>query len=161
MEEIPTIHAQLPAAELPVGAQQKMVVEDTVLAIAENPPANEAEIGNKLFVSAAPDSFPLAAVVPFYRETAYRSFLRGTIAKMSVTYAEDGPQDAVTRRFVVQGAKTQTPALGAGGRREGEGVGSCPFHEMFYSFFGESTGEYQAWLESMLRPGGDSSIRCE
>jgi hypothetical protein len=56
MEETATVNFQLAAAQAPVGAQQKMVLEYCVLDFIESAPADEAEIGDVFLLLAGVDS---------------------------------------------------------------------------------------------------------
>src|SRR5262249_46655041 len=53
--KVPTVDAQPAAAQPPVGAQQKMVPEHTLLKFVQCPPGNQAEIGDIFLVLAPHD----------------------------------------------------------------------------------------------------------
>jgi hypothetical protein len=106
--------------------------ENAVFEVVENAPAYQSKVRNKLLILPAPDGLLLAAVVPFDGDAAHGSLPGGAITKAGVAGAEDRSKNAIARRFVFQAAKSQSAALGAIGRREGERVGSCPFHDVYF-----------------------------
>jgi hypothetical protein len=132
VEEVPTIHAQLAAAQAPIGPQQKMEFENAMLEVVENAAAHQSKVRNKLLILAAPDGFLLAAVVPFDGDAAHGPLSGGAITKAGVARAKDRPKNAIAGRFIFQAAKSQSAALGAIGRRKRERVGSGPFHDVYF-----------------------------
>ena len=61
MIEVAAVGIQTLAAELPIGAQQKMKFENLIVVFIEHSLAHETEVGDKLLVFAAIDSLMLTA----------------------------------------------------------------------------------------------------
>jgi hypothetical protein len=49
MKKGAAVHFQLPAAEVPIGAQEEMIPENSVFAVAQHAAADQTEIGHVLF----------------------------------------------------------------------------------------------------------------
>lgn len=116
MEKVAAVDLEHARAELPVGAEQEVVLEQLVLEIIQCSPADVAEIGDVLFVLAPPVPLAFPSWNDFQRDSAHVLGLRDTMAKPRVTGAEDGPQHAVARVHLLSGAgpQPQAMALGAG-----------------------------------------------
>jgi hypothetical protein len=95
MEEISTVHLELPAAELPVCPEKKVIPEDRMFVLGEHPLAHQTEIGYVLLIFASPGPSSLPPGDHFERNPAQVFFFRGTVAKPRVAGAENGAKDAV------------------------------------------------------------------
>jgi hypothetical protein len=81
VEEIPAIDHEPTRAELPIGAEEKVIAEQPMLEIIESSSCNEAKISDIFFVFAAPRFGALAASMWFNRHSADVPFLSYTADK--------------------------------------------------------------------------------
>jgi hypothetical protein len=116
MEEIPPIHIQSAAAELPVGAQKIMKFEDFVLVFIQRSFGDETKIGNIFLVFSPPDHAPVATPDLFQTNAADVFFFRRAVTELGVARLKYAPQDAVAgrlRSFPAASTQSETQTLRA------------------------------------------------
>jgi len=126
MKEIAFLHFQLPAAQLPLGAQQEMKSKYFMFEFIQSSPAYETEISNIFFVFTPPNRAPILAADDFQPRLAHVLFLLEAMPESGMTGPEDLPQDAITRCFRAlpgsSGAQSKSLALRTGFLRSRDGL---------------------------------------
>jgi hypothetical protein len=99
VEERAAVNAHPAAAQLPIRAQQEVIAKDPVMKRIEGAAADELEIGNILFLLAAPGAAPRLAARIAFKTDLGASFAAGhAIAKTHITGTKDAPQRAAARQ---------------------------------------------------------------
>src|SRR5208283_5041974 len=99
MKKITAVDVQLPAAQPPIGAEQVMTAEDSVLEVFECPPADQAKISHELFPFSRIGAVAGGASASF---PGYRVGVRSqdhALPKAAITGTKNGPKNAIARRF--------------------------------------------------------------
>jgi hypothetical protein len=113
MKEITPVHAELPAAEFPVCAQQEMIAEDAKLQGIQLPPADQKEVRHILFFLAGIGSAALLAAKEFQRHRAGVSPIGDAIAKTVITCPKNRPKYAMAWQLLFFVNDTQAVSVAA------------------------------------------------
>src|SRR5579875_3131811 len=107
-----------------------MILENLVFVVVQGAPADEAKVGDVLFIFENPNGFSLPAGIRLQRNAAHVFFLRSTVAKPRIASAEHRPKHTVARgrRARPAGSKAETVTERAGLLSKGKSFGSSPVH---------------------------------
>jgi len=111
MEESAAVNFQLAAAQAPVGAQKKMVLEDGVLDFVESAPADEAEIGDVFLLLAGVDSPAFASPAKLERNRTDVLGGNGALPEAVQARAKDRAENAIAGNFRVYANQPDTDAV--------------------------------------------------
>jgi hypothetical protein len=81
MKEVASVHFEFPAAQFPIGAQQKMISENPMFEFRQSSFANQAEIGGIFLVFSPPSAAPVLAGHRIQRHLTHMFFSGHAIAK--------------------------------------------------------------------------------
>ncbi len=140
-----------------------MEFENLVFKLVESPSADQAKVGDVLFVLAAPSELALPARYELQRGPAHVLLFRDTMPKPRVAGTEDRPIDTVTgdRIDIKNGLESETVAVSAGLPSQSNCLGSGPLH-LFAppsgASLGVSGGVFSPRLTVVLRETSVNSL---
>jgi len=111
VEERTPHDVELPAAELPIRAEKKVIFENLILVGIECSPRNKSEIGDEFFVLAAPVEVPFAPAGEAHGHLGHVFFFHDARAELLEAQAKDSSQDAVARIRSAPLAEEDTKAM--------------------------------------------------
>ena len=89
MKEVAPVKLEPAAAQLPVRTEEEVVIENTVFLRIEHAPGDKAEIGDVLFILAAPATGHVPPRGELQRHAAQVLLFSDTVTKPRVAGAED------------------------------------------------------------------------
>ena len=98
MKEVSTVHFELPGAELPVGAQEEVVAEESMICVIERSPAYRTEVGHVFFLFSGVDAPAARAGAEFPGNRTEGRPSGVAIPETGKTGPENGPKNAIAWR---------------------------------------------------------------
>jgi hypothetical protein len=130
MKKVSTVHFQLPGAELPVGTQEEVVPEESMIFVIEHAPAYETEVGNVFFLLPGIDATPARAGAEFPGNRSEGRPGGGAVPETGEAGPKNGPKNAIAWRGLrlVDYARPVAFAILARFGRQPNRIRSIPLH---------------------------------